>query len=130
MSIEQKRILIAEDEGSLREMLVMIIREEGYRVDAAEDGNQAWALMNANHYDLLVTDLYMPQTNGIELIQKSQQAYPETKIILISGGGKELEAEHGQGHVKFVDQQVDIDMFLKKPCDLDDIITAVEKVLL
>ena len=125
----KKRILVAEDEDALRNMIVMVLKDEGYQVDAAANGNEAWELMNTNHYDLLATDLYMPQMNGIELIFTCQEPFPETKIILFSGGGKELDAEHGNQYVKFLDQEIKVDVFLKKPCDLGEMLSVVKKLL-
>jgi len=125
----QKRILVAEDDTSLREMLVIVLQDEEYQVDSAVDGIEALNLLNTNKYDLLATDLYMPKMNGYELILKCQQSFPETKIILFSGGGKEIEAEHGNQMIKFLGKAVKVNMFLKKPCNLSEIIDAVENIL-
>ena len=125
----QKKILVAEDDEFLRDMLVLVLKDEKYQVDAAENGMEAWALMSANKYDLLATDLYMPKMNGYELILKCQQSFPKTKIILFSGGGKEIEAEHGSEKFKFLDDEVKVNMFLKKPCNLNEILGSVENVL-
>ena len=123
------RILVAEDEASLRDLLVLILEDEEYQVDAASDGSDAWELMNKNHYHILATDLYMPKMNGIELILACQESFPQTKIILLSGGGKEIEAEHGTRQVKYLGQELKVDVFLKKPCNLDDMLAAVERLL-
>ena len=128
MGNSQIQILVVEDEKHLREMLVIVLEDEGYQVDAAEDGEQAWNMMNINPYFILATDLYMPNMNGIELITKCQSAFPETKIILISGGGRELEAETGSGLVTFMDKKIEIDMFLKKPYNLDELLSVVDKL--
>lgn len=125
----QKRILVAEDEDSLREMFVIIFEDEGYLVDAAENGEQAWELINKNHYDLLVTDLYMPKMNGFELILQVQESFPALKIILVSGGGREVSAEHGKGAVTFNSKEISIDMFFKKPGNLDELVSVAEELL-
>lgn len=129
MKNSDKRILVAEDETSLREMLVLVLEDEDYQVDATANGNEAWELMNKNPYDLLATDLYMPAMNGVELILACQKSFPETKIILFSGGGKEIEAEHGKQLVKFLGQEIQVDVFLQKPCDLEDMLSAIEKLI-
>lgn len=129
MANSQKKILIAEDEPSLREMLVMVLEDEDYQVNAAADGEEACCMMNSNHYDLLLTDQFMPKMNGFELISKCLDAFPATKTILVSGGGGGLEAEHGKGTIKFQNQQLNVDIFLKKPCNLEELISIVERLL-
>ena len=129
MENSSKRILVVEDEEGLREMLKLIFSEEGYEVDTAVNGKQAWDLLNFNQYDLLATDLYMPVMNGIDLIIQTQAAFPEMNIIMLSGGGKEVEVNHGNKVVKYLEQEVTVDMFLKKPFDLNELLDIVEKLV-
>jgi len=129
MDYSQKRLLIVDDDDMLRDMHVMVFEDEGYQVDSAANGLQAWDLVNSNNYDLVATDLFMPEMNGIELTLKIQQAFPEIKIIMISGGGRELEATHKQQKVKLNEQVAEVDMFLKKPFDLDVLLSVTEKLL-
>lgn len=129
MGTPEKKILIAEDEQSLRDMLVIILEDENFQAHAARDGAEAWDLLNSNHYDLLLTDQFMPKMNGFELIKKCQESFPDIKTILSSGGGSELEAEHGKSSINFHGQQLTVDTFLKKPCKLDEIISTVELLL-
>ena len=124
-----KKILVVEDDDFLREMLLMVFEEEGYLVDAVANGKDAWDMLNKKKYSLLITDMYMPQMNGIELIEKSQVTFPHIKTIIISGGGRDVEAEHGKGHVKLWDKEIEVDVFLKKPYDLDEMFAVVEGLL-
>lgn len=124
-----KKILVAEDESSLREMLIVILKDEDYQVDAAADGREAWELLTSNHYDLLATDLYMPEMNGVDLILACQESFPNIKTILFSGGGRDFQAENGQDHVVFNGQEIKVNTFLKKPCNLNDILNTVEILL-
>ena len=104
MTNSDKKILIVEDEASLCEMLVTVLEDEGYHVDSASNGNEALELMSRNEYNLLATDLYMPVMNGFDLILASKNNFPNTKIILFSGGGRDFEGENGDSLVKFKDQ--------------------------
>ena len=97
-------------------------------VDSTSNGSDAWALLTNRHYDLLVTDMFMQELNDFELILKCQNELPELKTILLSGG-KDIEATHGQTHVKFQEQEIDIDAFLKKSFDLDEMPSIVERIL-
>jgi len=129
MDNSQKRILVAEDEASLNEMLVMVLEDEEYQVDSAINGKEAWDLLNKNKYDILATDLYMPQMNGIDLIKKCQQSFPAIKILLLCGGGKELEATHKNPYIKFDNEDIKINMFMKKPYSLSELLSVVEELL-
>ncbi|MDH5600796.1 MAG: response regulator [Gammaproteobacteria bacterium] len=129
MNNTKKRILIAEDEISLREMLVTVLKDENYQVDAAADGKEAWELLKKNYYDLIATDLYMPELNGVELIQACHESFPGLKTILFSGGGRDFEGENGAVSVKFKGQPVNVSRFLKKPCKLNELLTVVEILL-
>lgn len=129
MNKAAKKILVVEDEDTLRDMFVLVLEDEGYKVDSASNGCEAWDLLDEYAYDLLATDLFMPKMNGIELIMACQSVFQKTKIILLNGGGKEIDAEHGKKHVKYMDQEISIDMFLKKPCSLNEMLMIIEKLL-
>jgi len=123
------KILVVDDEESLRDMLVTVLEDEDYLVDSAENGVNALELLKSKKYDLLVTDLFMPKMNGFDLIRNCQLLYPETKIIMLCGGGDELEAEHGQKSVKFKNQHISVDLFMKKPWRLNEFLTKLEEIL-
>jgi len=129
MDNSQKKILVAEDDAALNEMLVMVLKDEEYQVDFALNGQEAWDLINNNEYDLLATDLFMPQMNGIDLIKKCQQSYPKIKILLLCGGGKELEATHKNPYIKFNNEEIKTHMFMRKPYNLSELLSVVEDLL-
>jgi len=130
MNNSQKSILIAEDESMLRTMLEMNFADEDYQVSFAENGKEALNLLNTNQYDLLLTDLFMPELNGIELILECQTISPATKVVLMSGGGQSLYANHGERHVQFQHHKLEVDMFLGKPFDLDEILVTIKSIIL
>ncbi|MCW8922168.1 MAG: response regulator [Gammaproteobacteria bacterium] len=123
------KILVVEDDKFLREMLALVFEEEGYQADAVADGEAAWERLNKQHYALLITDMYMPKMNGVELVTKCQKSFPEIKTVVISGGGREVEAEHGKGRVKLYNKEIQADIFLKKPYNLDEMFTIVDRLL-
>jgi len=129
MTNKLKRILVAEDEDMLRDMLTLILKDEGYHVDSASNGKEAWQQLNDKHYDLLASDLFMPEMNGFELIEKCKQEFPAIKLLLFSGGGKELDAEPGSKIIKFQGETTTVDLFLKKPYDLMDLLNNIENLL-
>lgn len=129
MGTSPKKILVVEDDESLRIMLVTVFEDEGYDVGVAENGNEAWGLINTNHYDLLVTDLYMPQMNGMDLVGHCRPSFPELNIIMLSGGGRDLEANHGGSLVELNGKQIEVDIFMKKPCNLGELLANVKNIL-
>ena len=128
MSSPDKQILVVEDDETLRAMIVMVLEDEGYQVKAAENGLVAQDIISAGAPSLLITDLYMPKMNGVELIKWCKVTHPEVKMILISGGGKDVDAEHGGSRVVFNGEGLEVDMFLKKPCDMLEMFAIIEKL--
>ena len=81
------RILIADDEPDLRQMLVRRAAKMGLSVVEAEDGSQAIETLSRDSFDLIIVDLHMPGKNGLEVIQATQEIDPDVPTILITGGG-------------------------------------------
>jgi CheY-like chemotaxis protein len=83
-----KRILLIEDEESLRTMLRLCLEKLGYAVVEAGDGKEAMALFKKTTVDLVLTDLMMPEKEGLETIRELHKSQPGLKIIAMSGGGR------------------------------------------
>lgn len=79
------RILVAEDDFSMRQINTTMLQNSGYEVDGAEDGAAAWEALNAETYDLLITDNNMPKVTGIELLKKLRAARMEMPVIMATG---------------------------------------------
>ena len=79
-----KTLLIADDEPNIRRVLQAIFAKDGYEVQVAENGVKALEWASANPVSLLITDLIMPDMNGVELIQKVKQKQPDTVAIVIT----------------------------------------------
>src|SRR2546430_17662185 len=89
-----RRVLIADDEESIRHVLSEMLDERGYEVRAVADGEQALQELTSRDYDALVTDVRMPKMDGLELVRAAQAASPETTIIAMSAyGSHELAIE-------------------------------------
>jgi len=82
-----RRVLIADDEESIRHVLTELLEERGYEVRAVIDGEEAMRELSARDYDALVTDVRMPKMNGLDLVRAAQTASPETTIIVMSAYG-------------------------------------------
>jgi len=82
---DRRRILVVEDEPDLLELYHGVLEAEGYRVLTASDGEEGLAVFRLFHPDLVFTDVIMPKTNGIEMVQVIRSEKPDTKIIYITG---------------------------------------------
>ncbi len=81
------RILVIDDDDDLRETLAEFLTLEGYRVTAASNGRVGLALLREQGADLVITDLFMPEQEGIETILEVRRTRPEIPIVAMSGGG-------------------------------------------
>ncbi len=81
------RILVIDDDVQIREMLRQMLEFEGYEVIEAANGKEALKLQQQTPADLVITDLIMPEKEGIETIRELREIFPEIKIIAMSGGG-------------------------------------------
>ena len=82
------RILVIEDDCSVRNLLAILLKGEGHQVVAVSDGNKGVAAYREDSFDLVLTDLFMPEKDGFEVITELTREFPEVKIVLMSGAGK------------------------------------------
>lgn len=87
-------ILIVDDEPITLELLAISSRNSGYGVFTAENGEAALKIFRKEHIDLIITDIFMPEKEGIELIAEIKAKQPDMKIIAISGGGAIRSTEY------------------------------------
>ncbi|MBZ5594719.1 MAG: sigma-54 dependent transcriptional regulator [Acidobacteriia bacterium] len=85
--MSKKRILVVDDDESLRRVMQMQLEEAGYEVLAAAQGQDALALIEDTTPALVITDLKMPGISGLDLLRKLREAYPETTVIMITAFG-------------------------------------------
>ncbi|ADH85661.1 sigma-54-dependent transcriptional regulator [Desulfurivibrio alkaliphilus] len=79
-----KRILVVDDELSMREFLKILLEEEGYAVSCADGGTAALELLAREDYDLLISDIRMPPPNGLELLVRAKEIKPELPVVLVT----------------------------------------------
>jgi len=127
--MNNKKILIVDDEELLRDMLVEVLTAEGYKVDSAANGVEAGELIISNDYELVATDFFMPNMNGLEFIKIYQDSFPDIKFILFSGGGKDLEINVDENCITYKGQEIIVDLYIKKPFSINDILVSIENLL-
>jgi two-component system response regulator PilR (NtrC family) len=121
MAMTQRRVLVADDETSMREMLEMLLRGEDYEVDLAADGKEAIDLLTGKHYDVVLTDLNMPQANGIEVLEACIRSSPSTQILLLTAFGTDQSALIAMAEGAFG--------YLEKPFKVEDIRFQVRRAM-
>ncbi|AXK42831.1 MULTISPECIES: cell cycle two-component system response regulator CpdR [Erythrobacter] len=115
-----QRILLAEDDDAMRVYLERALVNAGYSVDSVDRGTDAIPLLEGAQYDLLLSDIVMPEMDGIELAQRCNEVSPHTKVMFITGfAAVTLKASREQPHAKV----------LSKPFHLRDLVLEVERVL-
>jgi CheY-like chemotaxis protein len=81
------RLLVVDDSADTRESMKLLLERAGYRVELAENGAQALAAQRRRAADVLITDIFMPETDGLETIEAFKREFPQVKIVAMSGGG-------------------------------------------
>ena len=89
ISINPYHILIVEDDESLRELFKVSLEEQGYRISVAKHGREACYMATGFHPDLVITDIFMPEMDGLVVIQQLSKLPEPPKIIAISGVGSD-----------------------------------------
>lgn len=79
------RILVVDDEAEIRGLLKRHYSLEGYEVDEAANGREACERLEARRYDLVISDIMMPEMDGVELLGLIRQEYPMTRVVMITG---------------------------------------------
>lgn len=82
------RVLIIDDEDAVRDTVRQMLERAGYEVTEAADGRKGIAQLRRQSVDLVITDILMPEQEGIETIRILRKEFPQIKILAISGGGK------------------------------------------
>ncbi len=81
------KILVVDDEESIREFLEIMLKKEGYEISLAEDGQKAKDLLTKKSFDMIISDLQMPNVTGIELLKHVKESYPDTVFMMITAFG-------------------------------------------
>lgn len=87
MSRKRKRVLIAEDEKAVRNVLAQALKTYDYEIDVAENGVEAINQIENRPYDLVITDYMMPKMDGLELTRRIKRRYPSTPILVVTAVG-------------------------------------------
>jgi len=115
------RILVAEDDSAVRELVTRIIASRGHDVTAVVDGAYALEAVGSAEYDLLVTDIVMPRLDGIALALALAKSHPDLPILMMTGYAMERQRAH--------DLEELVHRVLSKPFTIDQFVAALGESL-
>ena len=118
------RILIIDDENLVRFALRQVLEDAGYGVEEAEDGEKGLERVAAKGVDLVITDIVMPNKEGIQTITEIKAVRPEIPILAISGGGRIGKVDYLGGS-----REAGADDTLRKPFTDDVLLEKVSNLL-
>jgi DNA-binding NtrC family response regulator len=113
-------VMIVDDEQEIRDSLSEVLADEGYLTYKAENGAVALEMLNEQHYDIIISDIKMPELDGVTLLQKVKEQAPDTFVILITSYGSTETAIDAMRHGA-------IDYILK-PIDFDELILRIKNI--
>ncbi len=114
------KILIAEDEDITRKHLIFALKKEGYDVVGTRNGREALEQIEREYFDILITDVKMPEMSGIELLEKTRERYSDIEVLIITGFGSIDAAVEAMKKGAFE--------YITKPFNLDELILKVKNV--
>jgi CheY-like chemotaxis protein len=118
------RILLIDDDDMFRKMVRVMLVSAGYRVEEADSGATALASYRQQPCDLVITDILMPDMDGIETIRALVAINPRVRIIAVSGSGSTWVADYLEDAQQFGARRI-----LQKPVSLAQLLSAVSEVL-
>ena len=80
-------VMVIDDDAAVRGVITKMLERDGHTVTPIEDGKRALRIFAGEPVDLVISDVYMPEMDGIEFLMRLREAFPETRIIMMSGGG-------------------------------------------
>lgn len=119
--MSQGTILLVDDEPEIVEQYARALRSEGYEVDTAFSGEEAWEKYQSRYYDVVIADWRMGEMNGLQLLRNIDQMHPFAKVIIITGFGDESTAIEAHHYHAFD--------YLKKPVDRNELLNKVQEAI-
>ncbi len=118
------RILVVDDDESIRMMLRLILEGEGYEVTEADDGDKAIKAYRQEQCDLIITDIVMPEKEGLQMIMELKKDFPDVKIIVMSGGGRVAPTSYLN-----LAQKLGANRAFSKPFERKKLVDAVKELI-
>lgn len=118
------KILIIDDDAQVREMVALVLTRAGHEVTQAQDGDAGLKLARATSFKVVVTDIVMPNKEGLETIVELRREAPEVKIVAISGGGRIAPSDYLS-----IAKRLGADRVFAKPVERKALLEAVAELV-
>ena len=127
-------ILIIDDERDVRIVLKEVLQREGYDVTLAVNGREGLQKLESGGADLVVTDVIMPGIDGVEIVERIRETYPDMPIIVVSGGGNVAPMDYEPGAISTSAylasaKTAGADRTLTKPFERQEFVAVVKELL-
>ncbi|MBI9090382.1 MAG: response regulator [Desulfobacterium sp.] len=119
------KILLIEDDDKLRKMLAMLLTMEGYTVSEADNGRQGINTFEKETFDVIITDIFMPEEDGLGVMRTLVKSQPDVKTLVISGGAR---MGGGMQYLEFA-RLFGANLTLVKPFENDEFLAAVASLV-
>ena len=119
-----ENVLLIEDDNDYRELLKIALEKANYAVTEASNGLKGCLMFQKEFHRLVITDIFMPEKEGIETIQEIKELAPEAKIIAISGGG-----QTGLNDMLTFARDFGADAIMTKPINLKNLISKISELI-
>jgi len=120
--VTKRHILIVDDEREARNLLKILLEDQGYEATLAVDGDDAVAQLEKRSFDLLLLDIKMPYMSGFEVLKFVRERHPHTKVVMLTGYAELANAMESR--------MLGADAFIGKPYDPNEVLMEVERLLL
>lgn len=118
------RVLVIDDVRGVRRSIASILKRAGHDVDEAENGAEGIRMASAARYDVVVTDILMPEADGSEVIAALRRLPARPKVVAVSGGGSLVRTEDALVYARHA-----ADAALQKPFEADELLDLVGRLL-
>ena len=119
-----RHVLVIDDNEDLRELIQLVLERAGYSVALAPDGEAGLRAQRARPADVVITDIFMPNQDGLETIAALRRDYPAVKVVAMSGGGTKVK---GEGTL-LTAREIGAHCVLPKPFENEALLQAVRMV--
>ena len=120
---EMKRLLVVDDDADMRLTLKLALELAGYAVEVAANGREAVARQRQSPVDVLITDIFMPDSDGFEAIDAFRKEFPRTRIIVVSGGAQFTKRDYLPDAAL-----MGVDATLQKPFEMEALLEALKSL--